>query len=718
MKRLNENRKYFTIPLLVLLLLTPTVGLYGAVPKASVITNIIKYPLPSVPEPVLLGEAFTVEVEASSDAMDWKASISSRFGNSKVELVSEDYNGDYWVLTFEAPEDITPELYDLTLSFSDDGDEILYTQSRSVWVLDEYPDTLTISHISDIHLYHGRDHFANYIQEVNMFDPDLIICSGDVVQEEPVASHWDYLQSELREIEVPSFLIPGNHDHSGSNGRIYQQYGGLLNYYVVLGDFLIVAIDSDLEGDAWWEQFYWVESVLESYPDKVKILSWHHPLFSSEFEDDNGTVTGGNIYGSWENITDLAPVMYFTWIVDGQPSVAAKELLRIIEENDVRVILNGHVHRDIIYVLNDRHHFLTIDPVGGGLPPTVYHGSRLVTVTSDGNVSLDWYGETRMTDPPNAIPVYGLNYWYSSANDYSETSVTAIIDNNLEMSIDNGKLEFFMSSEVDASEYLFSVEPEMYNVYTTEEGYIFVAYFDIPAESMFNVTLTAVDDVEDPEVSLYLADYQVGNSVSGIITVSDSGWGVEHVEASYVNDVMATWTQLPLSFEPIVTANNFDITYPEVIHPFNIPLNAVQEGLILKVEAWDYAGNYYIYQSTDLTTPLENTLSLNSDPSGIEISIDGDQYTAPYTAELETDNYSVSVPAEVDLGGKSYEFKKWSDGSTSTSRTISLTGDISLTAEYEENPEEGGGGIPLPTEYALIGLLAGVLVLFWLNNRK
>jgi len=82
---------------------------------------------------------------------------------------------------------------------------------------------------------------------------------------------------------------------------------------------------------------------------------------------------------------------------------------------------------------------------------------------------------------------------------------------------------------------------------------------------------------------------------------------------------------------------------------------------------------------------------------------------------------SILLPIQLSwrlLGGKSYEFKKWSDGSTSTSRTISLTEDLSLIAEYEEKPEEGGGGIPLPTEYALIGLLAGVLMLFWLNNRK
>ena len=718
MKRMNKIRKFSIIPLLILLILTSTVLIGGAVPKASVITNIIKYPLPSVPEPVLLGEVFTVDVEASSEATGWAASLSSRFGSSIVELVDESYNGDYWVLSFETSDDIIPELYDLTLSFSDDGEDISYTQSRSVWILEEYPDTLTISHISDIHLYHGKDHFANYIQEVNMFDPDIIICSGDVVQEEPVVSHWNYLQSELKEIEVPSYLLPGNHDHSGANGRIYKQYGGILNYYVVLGDFLFVALDSDLEGDAWWEQFDWVETVLESYPDKIKILSWHHPLFSSEFEDDNGTVTGGNIYGNYENMTDLVPVMYFTWVVDGKPSVAAKELLRIIEENDVRVILNGHVHRDIIYVLNDKHHFITTDPVGGGLPPTVYHGSRLITVSSDGNVSLDWYGSTRMTDPPNAIPVYGLSYWYSSANDYTETSVTAIVDNGLEMPIDNGKLEFYVNSDVALGDYTFSVEPDIFDVYTTEEGHLFVAYFDIPAETIVNITLSAVEDEVDPEVALYTADYVSGNPVTGIITVSDSDWGVEHAEAYYVNDVMATWNSLELSFTPTVNADNFDITYPEFSYPFTIPDSAVQEGLTLKVEVWDYAGNHYTYETTDLTSLPEYTLSLTSDPLGVEITLDGSPYTAPYSADLEVGNYSVSVSNEVEIGGKSYEFQKWSDGVTTESRTISLTDAVSLTVEYDEKPEESGGGIPLPTEYALAGLLAGVLVLLWLNNRK
>ena len=61
MKRMNEIRRFFIVPLLVLLILTSTVMFGGAVPKAAVITDIIKYPLPSVPEPVLLGELFTVD---------------------------------------------------------------------------------------------------------------------------------------------------------------------------------------------------------------------------------------------------------------------------------------------------------------------------------------------------------------------------------------------------------------------------------------------------------------------------------------------------------------------------------------------------------------------------------------------------------------------------------------------------------------------------------
>lgn len=709
-----------------------------SVPKASELTKVVSYPLPSVPEVVLLGGEIRVEVKASSGASGWVAGVSSRFGSSAMEMLNSSYAGDRWTLFFRAPEDIPPELYDLELTFVDGGETVEHSQSRSIMLFEEWPEEITISHITDVHQQHGRDFFAQYIHEVNLFDPDLIIVSGDIVQTETVAVGWDYLQSQMKLIEAPSFLLPGNHDHAGGSGLIYQRYGGPLYYSVILGDFMFVALDSHLEGQAWLNQFQWMESEFQRYPEKVKILSWHHPLFGSEYEEDSGTVKGGYINGDWETMEELTQVIYPAWVVDGQPSGAAREMMRVIQEYDVRLILNGHVHRDIIYILNERHYFVTTSTIGGGLSPTMYHGFRLITVDSEGNVNLDWYAEDSLLDPPNAIPVGDLTYWYSSANDWSESAVTATVVNDLEMPIDDAKLEFRVSDGSPVEGYTFSVEPNMYDVYTVDEGYIFVAYFDVDAGGRLDVTLSAGGDSQPPEILLDLSEYGEGEPLTGAVTARDGGWGVDGVDVYYRNDVTPSWTPIELSFSPTIKGDKYDITYPEAVRAFTIPAEAAKSGLELKVEATDYAGNPAVFETGDLSAPPVYSLSVDTDPSGIEITVDGGAEPSPYMGEHEAGSYELAVPDEVEFSGKNYTFSGWDDGFTGSSRTLSLDGDTSLVASYEEvvveeppeetdepleepdEPEEEPdrpAGIPLPTSYVLIGLLLSVCLIYLLNRR-
>ncbi len=716
-----QDRRFFALVLSVLtLVITGTSILFTQAAPISKVTDIVSFPLPSVPEPVLIGEALRVEVKAGSEASEWSAGISSRFGSSQLELINSSYMKNRWILYFQTPDDLPPELYDLSISFEEVGETTEYTQSRCVWLLAEWPDSILISHVSDLHMQFGKDYFAQYIHEVNLFDPDLIIATGDIVQTETVASSWEYLHSEMKWLEVPSFLVPGNHDYAGGGGTIYQQYGGLMNYSVVLGDFLFVGLDSHKEGQAMFDQIQWVESEIQKYPDKVKIMAWHYPLLSSEYEDDEGTVKGNYITGDWETIEDLSHLLHpIAWMTEGQPNLGAREMLRIIQEYDVRLILNGHVHRDMIYILNDRHYFVTVATVGGGLVPNMRHGSRLIPLDSEGNVGLDWYARDRIFDPPNNIPIEGLKYWYSSANDWTESAVTATIVNGLEMPLSDAKLEFHVSGEIPVGEYQFSAEPNSYEVYTTSDGHIFMAYYDVSAGGQLDVTLSSLEDSEPPEISLDLSDFQLGKTIDVTITVTDSGWGVDEIEAFYTNDAKEMWTPIELPFSPTINGDVYDVTYPEALRSFTIPAEDVAPGLIVKVEAQDHAGNPVTYQTADLATPPTHSFSVVTEPSGISITVDGDGMTAPYTDELEEGTHTVSVPLKAEVSGKDYTFVEWEDGDSSSTRTVSLEGDTSLKAIYEEEPEEqaGQGGIPMPTSYVALGLILGACMVYLLNKR-
>ena len=729
-------RSRHKIVVTVLLVLTLT-GLVSTVPFAESYTGqkiaeIMSSPLPSAPEPVLQGGDFPVHVKdlsealaGSGDASAWSGEIGSMYGRYTLALVNGTLDGDKWVLYFNVPSEAHTGLYDLTLTQSSGGASEGIFQSRCVWVLDEWPESLIISHLTDIHEPITPLIFSQYIMQSNFVDPDLGICSGDNVQTESVARAWAYLQYSMLNLEFPSYLIPGNHDYSGYGGAAYAKYGGKLNYTVVMGDFMFVALDSRGVGTVTEKQLRWAENQLSKYPDKVKIISFHHPLLSSEYEDDLGTVTGGSITGDWQNIEELEDIMYPSWTdpADGHSLEVAKTLLRIIQEQDVRLILSGHVHRDIIYVLNDSHYFVTTSTTGGGLPPGQRFGTRLITVHKNGTLRFDPYTEARLEDPPNNIPTGYLRYVYGSENDFTETAVSVTLENMLDMGFPEGRLIFKVSDSKPVTEYTFvGAQPVRVETATSDAGHVFDAYFDVEPKSVLEVTLKAEDDGEAPtvEAEFIIADDGADPTVS--LTMSDSGWGLKEAEASYSTNGGLTWTPIDTSIEPVLGGEIFDITFPEKTFTFTVPL-ALGETILVKAEATDYAGNTAYYTSPEFS-PQSYTLSVESTPIEVSFTVDGEDAETPYYETLMAGEYTLTAPETVTVGGEEYSFSWWADGETELSRTIDLGADTELSVIYQKveapeepsEPEETGGGIPVPSEFLLVGILLAAVTLGYLRS--
>jgi 3',5'-cyclic AMP phosphodiesterase CpdA len=729
-------RSRHKIVVTVLLVLTLT-GLVSTVPFAESYTGqkiaeIMSSPLPSAPEPVLQGGDFPVHVKdlsealaGSGDASAWSGEIGSMYGRYTLSLVNGTLDGEKWVLYFNVPSEAHTGLYDLTLTQSSGGASEGVFQSRCVWVLDEWPESLIISHLTDIHEPIEPLIFSQYIMQSNFVDPDLGICSGDNVQTESVARAWAYLQYSMLHLEFPSYLLPGNHDYSGYGGAAYAKYGGKLNYTVVIGDFMFVALDSRGVGTVTEKQLRWAENQLSKHPDKVKIISFHHPLLSSEYEDDLGTVTGGSITGDWQNIEELKDIMYPSWTdpTDGHPLEVAKTLLRIIQEQDVRLILSGHVHRDIIYVLNDSHYFVTTSTTGGGLPPGQRFGTRLITVHQNGTLRFDPYTEARLDDPPNNIPTGYLRYVYGSANDFTETAVSVTLENMLDMGFPEGRLIFKVSDSKPVTEYTFvGAQPVRVETATSDAGHVFDAYFDVEPKSVLEVTLKAEDDEETPtiEAEFIIADDGADPTVS--LTMSDSGWGLKEAEASYSTNGGLTWTPIDTSIEPVLGGEEYDVTFPEKTFTFTVPL-ALGETILVKAEATDYAGNTGSYTSPEFS-PQSYTLSVESTPIEVSFTVDGEDAETPYYETLMAGEYTLTAPETVTVGGEEYSFSWWADGETELSRTIDLGADTELSVisqkveapEEPSEPEETGGGIPVPSEFLLVGILLAAVTLGYLRS--
>lgn len=647
--------RVFLLSITVSILFAPIIGAMAI----EEVTTPIARPLPSLPEPVLSEGLLRVEIVEEPTSIS--ASLVSEYVEASLSLSSgPDQVGSVWVVTFDVP-DIRPGLYDLYITYS--GEE--HVQPRSVWVMDEWPTSLVISHITDIHQPYGGANFTQYIYEQNLLNPDMILVTGDVVDVETIRAAWENLQGTMEYSKVPIYLIPGNHDHT-ADSKYYQKYGGKNNYTLTIGDFFIVALNSHGGGYVTLEEIAWADKVLEENSDKYKIIAFHHPMFSGEYEEDGGTLTGGEFTGDWQNIEDLEDIMYFTW---SQNMDNAREMLRVIEENDVDVILSGHVHRDLIYHMNDEHWFITTTTIGGGSGQ--YRGYREITVTDDGSISLDDYGTSNMYNPPNSVPLEKIKYLYKQANDGTETAASVIIENDLVMDLDDVQVEFVVDGSLDSSSYTINPEPDTQEIISVEGSHHFILTYDVPAETTFAATIFSEEDTEEPTIDLVLGELLDGSgAVSAIIEVSDSGWGVKNTEISYSLDGQ-TWNPIPVSLEPEISPTEWKISFSSDL--FYTPEYDADE-ITFKVESVDFAGN----------TATEEVTHTVAEP---EPEPDTEPDTEP---EQETDT------------------------DTGTEQGTETEPDT----EPETEPEpDTGGGIPFPAAYMLIGV-TGATILISLRKPK
>lgn len=95
---------------------------------------------------------------------------------------------------------------------------------RSVWIEDRDPTVaapLRVVHLSDIHLGKYPTHtdglvqaLQRTIQQVNAAQPDLVVLTGDVVEDGQQDAWMERAHAQLLGIAAPLVVIPGNHDYS------------------------------------------------------------------------------------------------------------------------------------------------------------------------------------------------------------------------------------------------------------------------------------------------------------------------------------------------------------------------------------------------------------------------------------------------------------------------------------------------------------------------
>ncbi len=118
---------------------------------------------------------------------------------------------------------------------------------------------------------------------------------------------------------------------------------------------------------------------------------------------------------------------------------------------------------------------------------------------------------------------------------------------------------------------------------------------------------------------------------------------------------------------------------------FSAPDHEYPSYLELQLTATDAGG---ASGSTTLRLdPATVTLTFETSPSGLQLSVNGTSSATPFTRTvIEGSNNSLSAPSPQSQGGTSYGFTSWSDGGAQSHNIVASTAVDTYTASYASQP--------------------------------
>lgn len=198
-----------------------------------------------------------------------------------------------------------------------------------------------IAQISDLHLKAGQkltygvvDTLGALRRAVDHLNaswprPDIVVISGDLV-DFGRADEYAVLQPELARLDMPCYLVPGNHDNRehllaefADHAYLPRSSGKPLDWVVEEHPVRLIGLDSTIPGAHGGQlqdhQLHWLDEQLARRPDVPTLVVLHHPPFISGIGH-----------------------------MDREPFINASALERVIVRHpQVERLLCGHLHRPL-----------------------------------------------------------------------------------------------------------------------------------------------------------------------------------------------------------------------------------------------------------------------------------------------------------------------------------------------------------------------------------
>lgn len=134
--------------------------------------------------------------------------------------------------------------------------------------------------------------------------PDAVVVTGDL-SDFGRAAEYAHLAELLAPLDMPVYLLPGNHDDRDALRRAFPAHGylgaegGFVQYSVMVGGLRLIALDTSTpghpHGELCAERLDWLEAELEMCCDEPVVIALHHPPFATLIGhmDEIGLLQGG-----------------------------------------------------------------------------------------------------------------------------------------------------------------------------------------------------------------------------------------------------------------------------------------------------------------------------------------------------------------------------------------------------------------------------------------
>ena len=615
--------------LIILALLLLTISTSTVTAEIKFYAEIVKYPTLAYPEPVLSGGELEIRLALSQDTapIDFTLTIYNELNEYELEFVKTEFSNAWkgWVAYFKVPEDCKEGFYSMKIAFTAGGTTYDIEMPNSVWVLSEWPDKIKLLYVGDTKTPGGEPYWKEFVREVNLLNPTMMIFNGDEVERPSMRTAWKLFLQHWLELRVPSYAGIGNHEYDSPGvAKIWERIMGYRNYTIVVGNFLFLMLDTGMEGWMSLDQIKWAERVVKENPEKVKILVMHHPLFGYKIKDEKIDVIEVSTIDDFDKLFDEGYI-YGSW---SEHKEEAKELFKLILENDIRLVLCAHTHTDITNIVKYKgkeYYFITTAGVPYDVREFDQRNFRLISIYANGTIDVKslFYNGKSWTDYPNGIPldtgeaikpykIGYIEYYYAPVNDGSRHAVSFKVKNELDHNFYDINICFRVAADVDFEKYKIIPEPEKYDV-VQADNYYYVSIYDVdlPAGAELKFTIASEDDNVPPTIERVKMRSEEGWWI-GDLYVTDLEWGVDEVKVEYTV-TGEKWLE-PELYDFVESFENGTLMFSFWIKGANL-----EDGAKFRIEVKDFYGNsvtkeYTFYKDKGLV-PVEVTPTPSPSPT-------------------------------------------------------------------------------------------------------